>query len=66
MGLAFALDLNAPCESSGVLRIGDNWEFHACNDFTSKIRQSKITKVHQKSDISDDFVIYFHVCTVDW
>ena len=66
MGLAFALDLNASCESSGALTIGDNWDLQPFKDFTGKTRQNEITKFHQKSEVLMIFEIYSYICTVDW
>ena len=66
MGLAFALDLNVSCGSSGEPGIAGNQNSEPFKNFTGKTGQSKITKFQQKSDISDDFVIYFYICTVDW
>ena len=61
---AFALDLNASCGSSGIPRIGDNWDFQPFKDFTGKTRQSDVTEFHGKSEILIDFVMYFHIFTV--
>ena len=51
MGLAFALDLNASCESSGAPRIGYNWEFWPFKFLLTKARQSDVTEFHRKSEI---------------
>ena len=64
--MAYALDLYASHESSGAPIFADLWDSQPCIDFTGKSKQSKVTKFRQKSEFSDDFVIYFYICTVDW
>ena len=66
MGLAFALDLNASCESSGAPRISYNWELWPFKFLLTKARQSDVTEFHQKSEVLMIFEIYFYICTVDW
>ena len=64
--MAYALDLYASHKSSGAPIFADLWDFWPFKDFTGKTGQSKITKFQQKSEFSDDFVIYFYICIVDW
>ena len=51
MGLAFALDLNASCGSSGAPRIGDVSELWHFKFLLTKARQSDVTEFHRKSQI---------------
>ena len=51
LGVAFALDLNASCESSGAPRISYNWEFWPFKFLLTKARQSDVTEFHRKSQI---------------
>ena len=59
LGVAFALDLNASCESSGAPRISYNWEFWPFKILLTKARQSDVTEFHGKSDIPNNFEIFF-------
>ena len=56
MGLAFALDLNASCGSSGEPRIGDNWAFPALYIF---LHQSKADVTSQNSNENRIFPTIF-------
>ena len=51
LGVAFALDLNASCESSGAPRISYNWEFWPFKFLLTKARQSDVTEFQRKSEI---------------
>ena len=62
--MAFALDLNASCGSSGAPRISYNWELWPFKILLTKARQSDVTEFHGKSDIPKDFENIFHICTV--
>ena len=66
MGLAFALDLNVSCGSSGEPGIAGNQNSEPFKNFTGKTGQNEITKFHQKSKFLMIFEIYFYICTVDW
>ena len=66
LGVAFALDLNASCESSGAPRISYNWEFWPFKFLLTKAMRSDVTEFHQKSEVLMIFEIYSYICTVDW
>ena len=51
LGLAFAQDYDSSTETSGGPKIGDVREFWLCKVFSTKARQSDVTKFHRKSDI---------------
>ena len=62
MGLAFALDLNASCGSSGESGIAGNQYSEPFKNFTGKTGQNEITKIPPQIEISDDFLnIFFRV-----
>ena len=66
MALAFALDFNASCESSGRPKIAGNQNSEPFKDFTGQTGQNEITKFHEKFKFLMIFVVYFYICTVDW
>ena len=59
LGLAFAQDYHSSTETSGGPKIGDNRELWLCKVFSTKARQSDVTEFHGKSDIPNDFEIFF-------